>query len=167
MTETILAKIAWILAGVLAYGLLRWGLMHVTHEFRVRAGCEADRWAEDSRLDPKIRKSLAFLADAAYRPATPWIVLICLVAAMLLPLGKSHDVGLPDDVEVAAELVKLKLKLLLALITTSPLASLLASLLAMLVVVAGLLVRSSVNTIKERISEAGDRFFPGRLAGHP
>ena len=163
MTEPILTRIAWILASVLAYGLLRWRLMHVTHEFRVRAGCEADRWAKDSRLDPKIRNSLAFLADAAYRPATPWIVLIGLAAAMLLPLGKSHDVGLPDDVEVAAELVKLKLKLLLALITTSPL----ASLLAMLVVVIGLLVRSSVNTIKERISEAGDRFFPGRLAGHP
>lgn len=112
-------------------------------------------------MDPNIRNSLAFLADAAYRPATPWIVLIGLAAAILLPLGKPHAVGLPDDVEVAAELVKLKL--LLALITTSPL----ASLLAMLVLVAGLLVRSSVNTIKERISEAGDRFFPGRLAGHP
>ena len=163
MTETVLAKIAWILAGVLVYGLLRWRLMHVTHELRVRAGCEADRWAEDSRLDPKIQKSLALLADAAYRPATPWIVLSGLAAGMFLPLGKSHDVGLPDDVEIAAELVKLKLKLLLALVTTSPL----ASLLAMLVVVAGLLLRSSVNTIKERISEAGDRFFPGRLAGHP
>ena len=163
MTEDVLIRIAWVLAVVLAYGLLRWRVMHVTHGFRVRVACEADRRAEDSRVDPRIRESLALLADAAYRPATPWIILLGLSVAPFLPLGRSHDVRLSDGVEIAAELVKLKLKLLLALITTSPL----ASILAMLVVIAGLLVRSSISTIGERISEAGDRFFPGRIAGHP
>lgn len=158
MTEPVLIKIAYVLAAVIVYGLLRWRLMLATHEFRVRVACEADRWAEDPRVNPKIRISLAGLADAAYRPATPWLILIGLTVSMCLPLHRTRirlsDVS--DDAGVAAQIFQLKLKLLFALITTSPS----ACVLAMIVLMIGLLVHKSVITIKDSVSAAGDRFFP-------
>ena len=162
MTDPVLFKIAWVIGAVIAYGLLRLGMMKATHEFRIRVGCEADRWAEDPRVDPRVRASLTGVADMAYRPATPWLVLSGLTVAVLLPLHKLPDVRVSDDAEVVAEVVRIKLKLLLALIATSPL----ACVLAVAVLMIGLLVRRSVSAIRDSISAAGDRFFPDTGAGY-
>ena len=145
------------------YALLRWRLMWATHEFRVQTGCEADRWARDSRVEPAIRTSLAGLADMAYRPFTPWLVLLGLTVAMLLPRRTIErfysNLTISDDPDVAAAVVRLKLKLLLASITASPL----ACVFAILVLTLGLSVRSSMDALRERVSMAGDRFVPRRL----
>ena len=137
--------------------------MSATHDSRARVGREADRWAEDPRVDPKVRESIVLLADAAYRPATPWIILPGVIVGMVSSSGRPHAVGLSDDPEVSRKLVVLKLKLLPALITTSPLASMFAVMAVMVAVPA----HSSCNTIGDGISEAGDRFFPRKVAGHP
>lgn len=162
MTEPVLFKIACVIGAVIAYGLLRLRMMKATHEFRIRVGCEADRWAEDPRVDPMVRASLTSLADMAYRPVTPWLVLCGLIVAVLLPLHKLPDVRFSDDVEVVSEVVQIKLKLLFALIATSPL----ACVLAVTVLMIGLLVRSSVSAVRDSISAAGDWFFPNTGAGY-
>lgn len=163
MTESAWIEIGYIVAGVAVYALLRWCLMWATHEFRVQTGCEADRWARDSRVEPAIRTSLAGLADTVYRPLTPWLVLLGLAVAMLLPrrtIKRFHNsLTISDDPDVAATVVRLKLRLLLALITASPL----AGAFAILVLALGLSVRSSLDALKERVSVAGDRLVLRRL----
>ena len=161
MTESAWIEIGYIVAGVAVYALLRWCLMWATHEFRVQTGCEADRWARDSRVEPAIRASLAGLADTVYRPLTPWLVLLGLAVAMLLPrrtIERFH-LTISDDPDVAATVIRLKLKLLLASITASPL----AGAFAILVLALGLSVRSSLDALKERVSVAGDRLVLRRL----
>ena len=160
MIEPVLIKIVYVIAAVIAYGLFRWRLMRATHEFRVRVGCDADRLAADPRVDPKIRKSPSILADLAYRPATPWFFLVGLVVAMFLPLCKLRPL---NDVEVAAEIVRLKLKLFFASITTSPL----ACMFAIIFLIMGLLARHSVSTIEACMSSAGSRPFPRIGTGYP
>ena len=162
MTEPVLFKIVCVIGAVIAYGLLRLRMMKATHEFRTRVGCEADRWAEDPRVDPRVRASLMGLADMAYRPAAPWLVLSGLIVAVLLPLHKLPDIRFSDDAEVVSAVVQIKLKLLFALIATSPL----ACVLAVTVLMIGLLVRSSVSVVRDSISAAGDRFFPDTGAGY-
>ena len=154
MTDPALIKIAYAFAAVIVYGLIRWRLMRATHEFRVQAGCEADRWAENPKVEPRIRASLSGLADMAYRPLTPWALLIGFIVAMFLPSGKFRDLRISDDEEIVQEIVKLKLRLFFALIATSPLACLLAA----VILAIGLLARSSVSAIGDRVSMAGDRF---------
>lgn len=162
MTEPVLIKIACVVGAVVAYGLLRWRLMKATHEFRVRVGCEADRLAADPRVGPRMQRSLWGLADLAYRPAAPWIIFIGLVVAVVFPIHKLFDVGLPDDPEVIEEIVRLKLRLIASSITTSPL----ACVLAIVVLVTGLLVRHSVGTIKDRISAFDVALFANIRAGY-
>lgn len=154
MTDPVLIKIAYVLAAVIAYGLIRWRLMRATHEFRVRAGCEADRWAENPKVEKRIRASLSGLADMAYRPLAPWALLIGSIVALFSPRRKLGDIS--DDEEVAKKVVELKSTLFFAMISTSPLACLVAS----IVLAIGLLTRGSVSAVGDRLSMAGDRFFP-------
>ena len=164
MTEPVLIKIAFIIGAVIAYGLLRWRLMQATHGFRIQAGCEADRLAEDPRVHPRARASLSGLADLVYRPAAPWLLLILLVVAMLQPVRKLRDVRLSDDAETAAKIALLNTKLIFASITTSPP----ACVLAIVVLAMGLLARSSVGAVEDRIStlNVNVRFFPNSGAGY-
>ena len=161
MIDPALVKIVYILVAVIAYGLIRWRLMRATHEFRVQVGCEADRWAENPKVEPRIRTSLSGLADMAYRPLTPWALLIGLIVATFLPSGKFGDLRISDDEEVAKKVFELKLALFFALIAASPLACLLAA----IVLAIGLLARSSVSAIRNSVSMAGDRFFPDAGVG--
>ena len=151
MAEPVLIKIAVVIAVVVGYGLLRWRLMVATHEFRIRAGCEADRLALDPRVGDEMRASLTALADAVYRPAVPWIVVTVLTVATLLPVGALRNVEWPDDAELAMRIGRSKLRLVFAVLTTSPL----AFILAIIVLVVGLLIHSSVNAVIDIISAAG------------
>ena len=157
MTEPVLIKLGYIVAGLAIYALLCWRLMRGTHEFRVRAGCEAVRWARDSRVAPAVQRSLAGLADMAYRPLTPWLLLFALTVAVSLPrrIGERWfgSIEISDDAEVAATVVRLKLRLLFALIATSPL----ACLFAFVVLAIGLLARGSMDALNKRFSAVGDR----------
>ena len=155
MIDPVLVKIACVLAAVIAYGLIRRRLMRATHEFRVRAGCEADRWAENPKVEPRMRASLSGLADMAYRPLAPWALLLGLVIATFLPGVKFGNLRISNDEEVAKKVVELKLKLFFALIAASPL----ACLLAVVVLAIGLLARGSVSAIKDSVSMAGNGFF--------
>ena len=150
MTEPVLIKIACVIAVIIGYGLLRWRLMVATHGFRMRVGCEADRWASDSRVNEEVRTSLTSLADALYRPAAPWIVVTILTVAMFLPIGALRTVEPPKDREIAMQLIALRLKLIFALVTTSPL----ACIVAIVVLVSGLLIHSSVNAVIDIVSAA-------------
>ena len=151
---------AWVLAAMGVYCLLSARLMLATHEYRVRVGREANRWARDPRVSPGARSSLAALADMPYRVSTPWKVLWALFAAAVLPRRNSRRDRVSGDAEVAAGVMKAKLKLVLVLITTSPLASLLAA----LVLALGLLLRGSIDVFANYAAAAGDRFVP--RAGH-
>ena len=157
MTEPVLIKLGYLAAGLAMYALLCWCLMWVTHEFRVRAGCEADRWSRDARVVPAMRRSLAGLADMAYRPLTPWLLLFGLTVAVSLPRRIVErwfgSIEISDDAEVAATVVRLKLRLLRALIATSPL----ACLFAFVVLALGLLARGSMDALDKRFSTVGDR----------
>lgn len=156
MTEPVLVKIGYAVVAVVAYGLLRWRLMWATRDFRIRVGCEADLRADDPHVKPWVRASLAGLADMAYRPTVPWFLLLGLAITMILPFRKLDRSELSDDPAVAAEVGLLKAKLVLGLISTSPLACVFAA----AVLTLGLLTRRSVDVIGERVSAAGDRFFP-------
>ena len=128
--------------------------MVATHEFRTRAGCEADRLASDPRVGDEMRATLAALADAVYRPVTPWIVVTVLTIGMLWPVGAFRKVEPPDDAEIARQIVRSKLRLIFALLTTSPL----AFTLAIVVLVAGLLIHSSVNAVIDHRLGGGPGF---------
>ena len=121
MAEPVLIKIAAVIAVVIVYGLLRWRLMVATHEFRLGAGCEADRLASDPRVGDEVRATLVSLADAVYRPAGPpgpsWTL---LTIAMLLPLGVLRNVESPGDPQLAMRIIRSKLHLIFAVLTTSP-----------------------------------------------
>lgn len=151
MAEPVLVKIAWVMGVVIGYGLLRWRLMVVTHDFRVRVGCEADHLASDPRINDEVRATLVSLADAVYRPVTPWIVVTVLTIAVFLPVGALRKSELPDDDEIAMQIVRSKLRLILALLTTSPM----AFILALNFLTVGLLFHSSLNAVTNIISSAG------------
>lgn len=154
MIDPALVKIAYVLAAVIAYGLIRLRLMRATHEFRVQVGCEAGRWAENPKVEPRMRASLNRLADMAYRPLTPWALLIGLIVATFSPSGKFDDLKISDDEEVAKKVVELKLTLFFALIATSPLACLLAA----VILAIGLLARGSVSAVGDCLFTASDGF---------
>ena len=151
MVEPVLIKMIAVIAVVVGYGLLRWRLMVATHEFRICAGCEADRLASDPRVGDEMRASLTALADAVYRPAAPWIVLTVLTVAMFLPVDALRNVELPDDAEFSMRIGRSKLRLVFALLTTSPL----AFILGVIVLMVGLLIHSSVNAVIDIISATG------------
>lgn len=163
MTDDVIVKLIYIGVAVIGYGLFRWRLIAATQDFRNKIGIQADRWGRDERVDPQVRNTLPFLADMAFRPATPWLVLVGLANAMRTPVRKDHDAMLAeisDDAEVAKEIIRLRLGLLLALITTSPL----ALVLALAVLIVGLLIRASLVMIEDSISMRGDRFLTGSAA---
>ena len=154
MIDPLLLKAAWVPALVILYGLLRWRLMVATHDFRTRVGCEADRWADDECLDGRTRAALSALADRAYRPTTPWLVLLGLVIAVFLPPRNANALqSLADD--VARQVVGLLLKLFLAMISTSPL----ACVLALIVLVIDLLLRRSVDKVVDAVPVIASRLF--------
>lgn len=157
MTDAVLIKIGYLVAAVAAYELLRWRLVLATHEFRTRAGCEADRWAADPRVHPRMRTTLTAIADNAYRPSAPWIVLAGWVVALFMPPGRLRNAEVSDEPEVAGAIGALHAKLFFAAILTSPL----ACALAVVVLAAGLLLRGSVESLARYIAAAGDRFFSG------
>ena len=156
LTEAAIALTCAFIA-VLAYGLLAWRLMAATHEFRVRAGRDADRLAQDPRVSGGERATLTRLADAAYGFFTPWVVLLASIAAISLPLREYRRADLAEDAETAEEVARTKSKLVIALISTSPL----ACALAVVVLAAGLLLRGSVESLARYIAAAGDRVFAG------
>ena len=160
MTDAVLIKIAYLVAAVIVYELLRWRLLEATHEFRTRAGCEADRWARDSRVHPQMRALLPAIADNAYRPMTPWLVLLGWTVALFLPLRRIRDIEVSDEPEVADRIMVLHAKLFFAAILTSPLACVLAA----FVLTAGLLLRGSVEALARYMAAAGDMIFAGAAA---
>ena len=156
LTEAAIALTCAFIA-VLAYGLLAWRLMAATHEFRVRAGRDADRLAQDPRVSDGGRVTLTRLADAAYGFFTPWVVLLASIVAISLPLREYRRAYLAEDTGVAREVALAKSKMVIALISTSPL----ACALAVVVLAAGLLLRGSVEALTRYIAAAGDRFGAG------
>ena len=158
MTDDVIVKLIYVGVAVIGYGVFRWRLIAVTQDFRIKVGIRADRWGQDERVDPQVRGTLPILADMAFRPATPWLILVGLINAMLMPVRKGHKAILAeisDDAEVAKEIIRLRLGLLLALITTSPL----ALVLAVAVLVVWLLIHASLVMIGDSISMRGDRFL--------
>ena len=153
MIDPLLLKAAWVPLVVVGYGLLRWRLMVATHDFRTRAGCAADRLAADARVDQQTRSALSTLADRAYRPTTPWLLLVCAAIAVFLPRKTSqHPKSLEGD--VAGEVAGLQMKLLLAVISTSPL----ACVLTFGVLVVSLLVRS-LDMVVDAVPGITSRIF--------
>ena len=175
MTEPMLIATGYVIGAVIAYELLRWLMVAATHRFRLEAGCDADRWAGDSRVDRSVRSVLAALADTAYRPAAPWRMLLLLnvsllsmiagviagmIRAIFSRLPPPDPAGIADDVEVAAQVVRLKLRLIAALISTSPLASILATAVLAVGWMIGFALLRSGRAIALYIAAAGDGFMP-------
>ncbi len=158
MTEAVLFKIGCVFAVVVGYGLVRWRLMQATHEFRVRAGCDADRWAADPRVPEKVRRSLRGLADGMYRPMTPWIVALGILIAVSMPhgrFGREFEATMRSlDPEVREDVVRLNIRLAFAAAAASPLASLAVG----LILLAGLLVGRSVEAVGKRIEAAAGTY---------
>ena len=171
MTEPVLIATGYVVAAVVAYELLRWLLVAVTHRFRLEAGCDADRWAKDSRVDGKVRSVLTALADMAYRPAAPWLTLLFLIVFSLGMIGGAiraifsrlpppDTARIADDDEVAMQVIRLKLRLIAASVTTSPLASVLAVAVLAVGWMIGFALLRSRRAIALYIAAAGDRFVP-------
>ena len=165
MTEFLPIEIVYLAIVVVAYEALRWRLLVVTHEFRVRAGCEADDWAGDSRVEPHARATLSALADGAYRPATPWLVLLALVVAIGVSPWTPRRVEISDEAEVAAKVELLTWRLILAALATSPLACLFAATILLVALLASLVLSGFVGAVANYMAVAGDRFFRGGGAG--
>ena len=149
MDDPILSRLVWTFGAIIVYGLLRWRLMVATHEFRVRTGAEAHAFGQQA--DPKQPEGrvLVFLAERAYRPTTPWLLVLSLLGAVLRPSSwrRSHNaeaLTAPQDLNV---------RLFWALISTSPL----ASILALLILAAALLWRSYAEALRDGVTTAMGR----------
>ena len=147
MTEAVLFKIGCVIAGLIGYGLVRWRLMKATHEFRIRAGCDADRWAADPRVPEEMRRALQGLADGMYRPMMPWLVVLGTLIAVLMPYRRFEAVTLSLDPRIRGDIARLNGRLVFAAVATSPLAGL-ATLFILLV---GLLGRESFEAVGQRL----------------
>ena len=158
MTEAVLIKLGWVVAAVIAYGLLRWRLMAATHNFRVRAGREADRWAGDPRVPEHMQRALQGAADRMYRPLTPWLVVVAALVVVLTPTRKFErlfdSMGRSMDPAVRGDVFRLNARLAFAAVTTSPF----ASFVAIVVLSIGLLVSNSVAAVEKRIAGVGGAF---------
>ena len=157
MTEAVLVKIGCVVAVLVGYGLVRWRLMKATHEFRVQAGCDADRWAADPRVPEDMRRALQGIADGMYRPMTPWLVVLGTLIVVLMPHRRFEAVALSLDSGIRKDIASLNGRLFFAAVATSPLAGL-ATLSILLI---GLLVRESFEAIGQRI-QAFAGFYPLR-----
>lgn len=143
--DPILSKLVWIFGAVVFYGLLRWRWMRATHDFRVRTGVAACAYAQDGNTKRAEGEVLAFWAERAYRPTTPWLLVLALLGAVLRPKSAQHSA--PQEAQ------QLNVRLFCALISTSPL----ASLLALVVLAAALLWRSYVEAVRDGITTAMGR----------
>lgn len=165
MTEFLPIEVVYLVIVVVAYEALRWCLLAVTHEFRVRAGCEADDWAEDSRVAPGVRAMLVALADGAYRSSTPWQILLIMVVGIVVSPWSPRRVEISGDAEVAAKVGLLTWRLILAALATSPLACLFAAAFLLVALLTSLVLRGFVGTVANYMTAVGDRFFRGGGAG--
>ncbi len=162
MTEVAIVELLWVLAhdalwivaAVVGYGLLRCALITATHQFRTRTGMEADSLAADARVGRKSREFLVGMADMAYHPFTPWLVIVGMTVGLFAPssIGERmiEDIRASNDPTILEDLLQLKARLCVALMTTS----LLVTLLAIPVLIVGLLVRASTSRLLERLAAA-------------
>ena len=156
MGDPILSKLLWAFGAVVVYGLLRWRLMVATHEFRVRAGMAACAFARDADAKQAEGQVLAFWAARAYRPTTPWLLVLSLLGAVLWSKsGRSPAQG-AEAASASHEVQQMSVRLFWALISTSPL----ASSLALLVLAAALLWRKYVEAVRDGITTAMGRLHP-------
>ncbi len=152
MTDAVLLKIGYVVVAVFSYGFLRWRLMVTTHDFRVRAGSEAMRWAADDRISADMRNALQGWVDRMYRPMTPWLVVFRALIVVFIPtqwLAHAHAAAMssvPPDAR--RDVARLNVRLVFAAVTTSPLASFATFLILFL----GLVVRASLEVLWERVA---------------
>ena len=147
MTEAVLFKIGCVVAVLIGYGLVRWRLMKATQEFRIRAGCDADRWAADSRVPEETQRALQGLADGMYRPMMPWLVVAGTLIAVFMPYRRLEAAMPSLDPGIRKDIVRLNVRLVVAAVATSPL----AGLATVFILLMGLLVRESFEAIGQRI----------------
>ena len=160
MDDLILSKLVWAFGTVVVYGLLRWRLMVATHEFRVRTGEEA--YAFGQQADPKQPEDqvLVSWAERAYRPTTPWLLVLSLLGAVLRPnSGRRSSMR---NAEAASATQALNVRLFWALISTSPL----ACILALVVLAVALLWRSYVEALRDGITTAMGRVRSAPRVAH-
>ena len=143
------------LALILIYGLLRRRILHATHGFRVEAGQDAIRLSRKNGLDEEIGRNLRVLVYAAYRPLTPWILLIGLLAS-LVPTRLAPPDAHSSGPAIGRDAIQLRTKLFFALISTSPFAFLLAApiLTVALAVRSSLKDEGSLQPVEDCISRA-------------
>ena len=157
MDDLILSKLLWAFGTafgtVVVYGLLRWRLMVATREFRERTGEEA--YAFGQQPDPKQPEAqvLAYWAERAYRPTTPWLLVFSLLAAVLRPNSGRRSSTNNAEAASSTQALRLFVRLFWALISTSPL----ACILALVVLAAALLWRSYVEALRDGITTAMGR----------
>lgn len=158
MDDPVLSRLVWAFGAVVVYGLLRWRLMVVTHEFRVRTGAEA--YALGQQADPKRPegRALMSLAERAYRPTTPWLLVFALIGAVLRPNASRRSPA--RNAEAASAPRELNVRLFLALVSTSPL----ASVFALLVLAVALLWQNYVEALRDGITTAMYRVPSARAA---
>ena len=143
--DPILSKLVWVFGAVVVYGLLRWRLMCATHEFRIRAGVDACAFSQEVAAKGAEGRVLALLAERAYRPTTPWLLVLALIGGVVRPnLGQRP---------VPPEVRQLNVRVFWALISTSPLASLLAA----FVLAVALLWRNYTEVVRDGINAAMGR----------
>ena len=147
MTEAVLFKIGCVIAALIGYGLIRWRLMKATHEFRVKAGCDADRWMADSRVPEETRRGLQGMADGMYRPMMPWLVVLGTLIAVLMPHRRFEAVMLSLDPGIRKDIARLNVRLAFSAVAVSPL----AGLVTLFILLLGLLVRESFEAVGQRI----------------
>ena len=122
MPEHVLAgRTLAIFLCLFGYALFRWGLMKLTHEYRVAVGREAVRWSADRRVSDEARDLLRSMAGTMYRPLVPWVLALALLATSIVSF---EGVVPSEDADVGERACRLYPRVLVAHLTTSPLACL-------------------------------------------
>lgn len=158
MTEAVLWKIGYVIVVLVAYGLVRWRLMVVTSAFRIRVGRDADRLAADDRVPENFQKALKRSADRVYGPMTPWLIVLGMLIAGLMPYQRLHHkheamMRSISSSEVRKEVSHLIVRLIFAAVTTSPL----ATIVFVLILTSAVLLRASAESLGRSVEAIAGR----------
>ena len=154
----LLLDICIFLGVIVIYGLLRQRIIYATHDFRVNVGKEAILMSKNNGVDRETQNGLKVLVYAAYRPMTPWILLLGLIPGLVSWRRAQKQTHTSDPI-IAKDIMWLRARLFFALITTSPL----ATFFSLCVMLFALIMQKSVVAVEDCISRSESLSEP-RLA---
>lgn len=150
MIEPVAAKLIWVGAVLVAYGLFRWRWLVATQGIVLRTVHEAEQWTQLPETSAPAKGLVTRLTKAAYRPFTVWCIAVVVSVAVVVGAVRNLSKHGSTDAAASDDEHEVPLRLLVAVLATSPITLLLVAAAFCL----GLLFRGSAKTVLELMPQA-------------